>query len=639
MPFSPYDLSALQYWVDAGAITGVADGGALAAADIVDQSANARGAFSARVNLTYRADAGNGTPAIEFNGTDSYGRSPSFTLSQPLTVFTVLRRVVADALARFYDGNTVNKVTLAENQSGFKVANIGLQVGGTVSPNDDTVDAGYVTMVEGVYNGASSTIRSNENNSATGNPGTGGFTNGMIFGTAGGLNAGFFSNYQLLECLVFDSTLSAGDKASVREYLTAKHSLVTRSVLVCDGNSLTSGTGSTGGNTYPAQLHALLGGASYYRLDNAGVGGQTTQQMTADATTDIDPLRDNWHIPILCALEVGNDIVLNALTGAQAEANYATYCGDRQTAGFTVIAMTCFARGGLTGPQETARQDANTLIRANWATYADALCDLDADARLSNPADATYFYFDEVHLNNAGYGVIAELVLATLDGMGGGTPTAFSFTDQQDVAASSVVESDAIEISGLWYPVAVTFQATGSGSGHEYRKNGGAWTAIGDTTAFNADTFEVRLTAPSGGGASAGVAVTVGGVSDTFSVTTEAATSAVPAEGSDYRIPADEERQRRRIEAAQPAPEPTPEAVAQVKEIVREVARATASDTAERRHQALLARLAQERAELNAAYLAMLESERQALMLEAIAAWEREQMLLDDEDAILLFMV
>lgn len=222
------------------------------------------------------------------------------------------------------------------------------------------------------------------------------------------------------------------------------------------------------------------------------------------------------------------------------------------------------------------------------------------------------------------------------------TPDAFAFTDVTGVTASTVSTSNTITITGINTSVTVSFSTSG-GSDHEYSKNGGAWTAVGNTTAVNNDTFAVRLTSNATALGTAAITLTAGGVSDTYTVTTadeEAETPpVVPAEGSDYRIPADEERQRRRLEESQPAPEPTPEAVAAVKEIVREVARATASDTAERRHQALLARLAQERAELNAAYLAMLESERQALMLEAIAAWEREQMLLDDEDAILLFMV
>jgi hypothetical protein len=44
------------------------------------------------------------------------------------------------------------------------------------------------------------------------------------------------------------------------------------SQLIAIGNSLTAGTGSTGGNTYPAQLSTLLSGRS---VTNTGIGGQT----------------------------------------------------------------------------------------------------------------------------------------------------------------------------------------------------------------------------------------------------------------------------------------------------------------------------------------------------------------------------
>jgi hypothetical protein len=249
-----------------------------------------------------------------------------------------------------------------------------------------------------------------------------------------------------------------------------------------------------------------------------------------------------------------------------------------------------------------------------------------------------------------GYGVVNDYGAAAtrfLPGYGvvtdsDGIPAAFTFTDATGVAASTVSTSNTVTITGIDTSVTVSFSTSG-GTDHEYSKNGGAWTAVGNTTAVDGDTLAVRLTSNATALGAAAITMTAGGVSDTYTVTTEAEAATtppvVPADGSDYRIPGDEARQRQRAEAAQPDPEPTPEAIAAVKEIVRDVARTTARDTAERRHAALMARLEMERAELNAAYLAMLETDRQALELEAIAAWEREQMLLDDEDAILLFMV
>jgi lysophospholipase L1-like esterase len=58
----------------------------------------------------------------------------------------------------------------------------------------------------------------------------------------------------------------------------------------------------------------------------------------------------------------------------------------------------------------------NTLLRANWSTFADALAEPDLVTELSDPTNATYFP-DGVHLSTAGYDIlstcIGNAVLAT----------------------------------------------------------------------------------------------------------------------------------------------------------------------------------------------------------------------------------
>ena len=54
------------------------------------------------------------------------------------------------------------------------------------------------------------------------------------------------------------------------------------------------------------------------------------------------------------------------------------------------------------------------LIRANWATYADALADLGANANLQNSANLTYFNADGVHLTDAGYAVVTSIIDAAI---------------------------------------------------------------------------------------------------------------------------------------------------------------------------------------------------------------------------------
>lgn len=414
--FNPASVSALKYWMDAGAITGKSDGDALATTDVVDRSASALGALQARLNLTYRANAGNGKPALEFNGTDSYARTPSFTITQPHTVFAVIRLPSWASGKRIWDGNTVNRSLL---QTSGVTPTMGIYAGTATTPTDNITDIGYVTMIEASYNGASSTIRSNGNNTTTGNPGSLGFNDGAIFGAAGGLNAGFFWPGRILEWMVCDSTLTAAQKTALRAYLTVKHSLITRSLILCDGNSLTRGFNLTAPESYPSQLLALMGGAAYIQdtYINRGVDGQTTADMLVDAATEIDAKRSKWADAAVVCWEQTNDIGAAGATGVTAYDNIVTYCTDRRTAGFKVVVMTCIARGdaGWTGTMETHRTTSNQSIRDNWATFADGIVDLALDSRFTNPLNTTYFQADKIHLTAAGYAVVAALVKAKID--------------------------------------------------------------------------------------------------------------------------------------------------------------------------------------------------------------------------------
>lgn len=188
--------------------------------------------------------------------------------------------------------------------------------------------------------------------------------------------------------------------------------------IACDGNSITYGLKASVQRTksYPAVMAAALG-AGYY-VKNYGVSGMTTPQMTTLAATltighsDFDVLQYVRTISI--GLEGINDIDQEA-DAATAYAHLVTFYQQQHTAGFKkIIACTIFPSGTASGPQNTARQSVNTSLRANWTSYADALVDLDGDARLSDPHDTTYFDADLVHLNDTGYAVMAALIGATV---------------------------------------------------------------------------------------------------------------------------------------------------------------------------------------------------------------------------------
>jgi hypothetical protein len=96
------------------------------------------------------------------------------------------------------------------------------------------------------------------------------------------------------------------------------------------------------------------------------------------------------------------------------------------------------------------------------------------------------------------------------------TPDQFTFTDTT-ATVSTVATSNTITVSGI---NAATGMTIGNG---EYSLNGGAFTSA-STQVNNGDTVQVRGTAPSTAGATLDVVLSIGTISDTFTITAEAAT-------------------------------------------------------------------------------------------------------------------
>ena len=97
-------------------------------------------------------------------------------------------------------------------------------------------------------------------------------------------------------------------------------------------------------------------------------------------------------------------------------------------------------------------------------------------------------------------------------------PNDFTFTDVTGATASTLYTSNEVTITGLEAAANVTFSTSG-GSGYEYSKAGGAWTATGNTTITNGQTLKVRGTTGLDGTVT-NITVTIGGVVESYVVTT-----------------------------------------------------------------------------------------------------------------------
>jgi len=94
-------------------------------------------------------------------------------------------------------------------------------------------------------------------------------------------------------------------------------------------------------------------------------------------------------------------------------------------------------------------------------------------------------------------------------------PDQFIFTDQTDVPLSTVMTSNTITVSGLGAPASISI------TGGTYSVNGGPYINTNGTV-NNGDTVSVRQTSSASYSTKTDATLTIGSVSDTFSVTTRA---------------------------------------------------------------------------------------------------------------------
>ncbi len=190
---------------------------------------------------------------------------------------------------------------------------------------------------------------------------------------------------------------------------------------VCDGNSLTLGTGSSGpGFTYPAQLQALNG--FRFITQNEGIGPQTTVDMITNFAAAGHPGAVVLPAPmnnILIGWEIANDILLNAADTGTALSNWEAYVTLGKAAGYQVISLTVIPQVTFTPAQNVIVSQCNTALLANPQNkYGTAICNVAGLPQLQDFTDLTYFDPDQIHLNDNGYGIVAQAVQTTQSTLG-----------------------------------------------------------------------------------------------------------------------------------------------------------------------------------------------------------------------------
>ena len=118
-----------------------------------------------------------------------------------------------------------------------------------------------------------------------------------------------------------------------------------------------------------------------------------------------------------------------------------------------------------------------------------------------------------VSATNGGTPITRTIVITVQNVVEDTTPNSFTFTDVTGAALSTVTESNAITVAGIDGPATMTV------TGGEYQINGGSW-ASASTSVIAGAAVKVRGTSSASNSTAVNVALTIGGVSDTFTITT-----------------------------------------------------------------------------------------------------------------------
>jgi len=165
----------------------------------------------------------NGKPTVRFDGAGDTLKAAPFTLNQPMTLSLVYKSITVGVSAvndHITDGNTLDSCgLLSDTASGSETYTFAGGVGNLVSP---VLANGVFAYVDGLINGASSSLRSNGVQVAAGNAGA---NNAAGFALGAGGDGTRSTNIEVAEVIIYNRVLAANELAVLDAYRKARYAL------------------------------------------------------------------------------------------------------------------------------------------------------------------------------------------------------------------------------------------------------------------------------------------------------------------------------------------------------------------------------------------------------------------------------
>jgi hypothetical protein len=220
---APPVTAGLQLWFDAAQET-YTDGAAVTR--WADRSGFGRDltAFDAGAAATFRQNAVNGRPALEFNGSTSllktYGST--FTIAQPDTYFIVYKQFDAGEAYIYDSRNSAVRQLLGRGP----YTDIEMYADVDLIVNSYTFPFANYELWAGTYNGSSSTLYKNGTLMAQGPAGSSGLQGFTVGALSTSAQYGYLYSHSLVaEILWYSGNLNATDRTAVTNWLKSRYAI------------------------------------------------------------------------------------------------------------------------------------------------------------------------------------------------------------------------------------------------------------------------------------------------------------------------------------------------------------------------------------------------------------------------------
>jgi lysophospholipase L1-like esterase len=236
---------------------------------------------------------------------------------------------------------------------------------------------------------------------------------------------GYLGTYHGLAWMAYGRALTTEERDTLKTSLNTIFAMNTEpGRVVFVGDSITAGYSnivgydSAGRFGYAYQSIPLL--SKKVLVHNAGLHGGQLVNYVADYATKSGPFLAEYADNRVVFLMMGtNDLTVGGRTAAQIYADYQTYAANVRASGAKIIVATILPNDAWDATKQTTRNDLNTLIRDNWASFADGFCDFAADPTMGpqSAASDNTLYPDGLHPSELGHSYLAPLAATAINSL------------------------------------------------------------------------------------------------------------------------------------------------------------------------------------------------------------------------------